>query len=258
MQGEVPTENPEEPSAQGGQTIASAPAVAYGQLESGGPAGFRTPDCNGTPVIGGFSDYGYWSWWTAPVVAGDVVTVDWQAQPGQDSSGNPRYWYRVQAFPAGTNDFTVADTNQVLDDIFADRATIGQFSFRASVSGSMPFVFLSDSCAAPGPYAFTASVSHGLLVSLQRFTRVHRTSKVSVAVDTPDGAAVPSGVNVQVQLYSNHRWSSVGSAPVSNGWAVVQLHLPRSVAGEVVSLRAYGTGSGYRGAVSRSTRARVH
>ena len=122
--------------AEGGSSIASAPAVRFGQLETGDTA-------NGLPT-----DSQVLSLWKLNVKAGDTVTIDWKAARGTN----------VEVFPQGTSDYTLAKATPL------HRSGIGstgksQFKFVASKAGVMPLAF--ECLTVYGaPYSFTARVRH--------------------------------------------------------------------------------------------------
>lgn len=79
--------------AEGGTSIAAAPAVTYGQQEFGNLSSQVEEYCKH-----------YRSWWTLPVTAGDLVQIDWEAQGAEVD---------LNLFEAGTTDFNFPQTSTV-------------------------------------------------------------------------------------------------------------------------------------------------
>ena len=142
--------------AAGGNSIAAAPTVAYGQQEFGNTLTDNNVhvDCHG------------WSYWLLPVTAGDHLTIDFEGQGAQSEA----------LYPVGTNDFNVTDTSPVQE------ATLGenghqQALYTVKQTGVMPLVFyvsVERGCGeANGPYDFTVSAEHALVLSLSA-ARVNR------------------------------------------------------------------------------------
>ena len=234
--------------ADGGATIAAAPAVVYGQQQFGNST-------NGGADASGFSCE-HDSWWSLPTIAGDHVTVDWEG--GRSVS-------RVALFPVGATDY-----NARISGLSGNQLTLvspngtgrGELTFTAPKTGSMPLAFQVGTCVGdggePGPYDFVASVKHAdrLFVAVGA---LRRGAVVNVQVRDPDGRPITSPalrVSLQVQRPGSH-WRSVGHASAAGGLAKIPVSLPRSYKGLTVSLRAHASGGGYLTATSQSRRVRV-
>src|ERR1700722_7676607 len=84
-------------AAASGNSIASAPVVAYGQQAFGNTETDGGNNPGSLSLEGVCSTAGNNGWWNLPVVAGDGVTVDWEA---------PAESYAM-VFPVGTTDYNV-------------------------------------------------------------------------------------------------------------------------------------------------------
>ena len=234
--------------ADGGATIASAPAVVYSQQQFGNST-------NGGPDALGFSCITD-SWWSLPAIAGDHVTVDWEG--GRSVS-------RVALFAVGATDYNARisglNGNQ-LALVSPNGTGRGELTFTAPRSGSMPLAFQVSTCVgeggAPGPYDFVATVRHAVRLFVP-VGALRRGAAVTVQVRDPDGRpiTIPAlRVSLQVQRPGGH-WRTVGQASPAAGLAKIPVALPRSYKGLKVSLRARAGGGGYLTATSQSRRVQV-
>jgi hypothetical protein len=232
-------------SAEGGASIATAPVVQYGQQEFGSLV-------HGPEESSGHCISVYGSWWVLPVIAGDAVTIDWEGQYREDF---------IDLFAIGTTDFNLTPGAAVVS-LQLGANSKGEATYRVPRTGNLPveFVGYNDfSCdIVPGPYAFTAYVKHTVRLALARRATLPSVGKLPVAVHNPDGGPVNDpGLQVSVQLRSRHGWATVGSAPVINSVAAVQLAVPAHFRRQHVSVRAIAQGSAYRVATSAAIRVRV-
>src|SRR4029077_343903 len=123
--------------AEGTNSIASAPRISFGHLQTGNTA-------TGFEVAGQL-----WSFWKGPVRAGDTVTIDWEAKRGTN----------IKVFSTETTDFNFTKAEPV------HKGGIGptgrnEFRFVAANSGLMPLAFEAISTEYGGPYAYTVRVKH--------------------------------------------------------------------------------------------------
>ena len=232
--------------ATGGSNISSAPAVVYGQQEFG-----NTASDGGNNPTGGHPCHQPHTngWWTLAVATGDEVTIDWEA---------PQTQY-LEVLPPGTTDFTAPQAKEFASSAISNNGH-AQLRFTATTGGIMPLVIGVDACASfgdPGPYSFTAYVTHALRLFLPRLSRLH-SGAVQVGVHTPDGIPITdSNLSVEVQGRWHGRWYRLGNASPSSGLATVALRVPRSWRGHRLTLRAVAQGNAYQTASSNSERVRV-
>lgn len=227
--------------ADGGNSIASATPVTFGQQEFGNTA-------NGSRAYSDGCGTTYRSWWSLSVMAGDRVVIDWEAQ-------QPDYT-QLSLYPIGTSDYNLDHTSS---KAFQRSGSNGknELVYTVASTGTMPLA-LRACGRAGGPYAFTAFVSHGLLLSFPHVSRVRRNSTLRIGVHNPDGAPLGDpGLVVGIEIKSKNKWKLVGGSRVRNGVAAPQIRLSRKLRGKRVRLRAIGGGPGYTPAVSRSAVVRV-
>lgn len=190
--------------AAGGASIASAPVVTYGQQEFG-----NTTTDGGFAFIAG--DGGS-SWWNLPVVTGDRITIDLTGQTEGDG-------FTASAYAVGTNDYNFDQRRPFAASM---QNNTFKFGFTAPGSGMMPLnVYTPDSV---GPYSFTASVQHSVvlyLVSGGTSSRLHETH-FSLSVRNPDGVTITSpALRMHVQLRSPRAgWRTVRSGNVKTTFSV--------------------------------------
>jgi hypothetical protein len=233
--------------ADGGQSIASATSVAYSSQEFGNTA-------NGGQSPNECSDTAYRSWWSLSVIAGDDITINWEADSAsEDDIG-------LHVFPVGTTDYNFLNENAVEVQALNENLK-NQLQFTATRTGVMPMEFNTGTgCGNPatGPYDFAAYVSHEMILGLPGISQISRHGVVAVGVHDPDGVALSSPtLRVSLQLLSHGRWQTLGAGDVINGVAKVPIQLSTRLDGEHIRLRALATGASYRTAVSRSVTALV-
>jgi hypothetical protein len=236
-------------AAGGGASIAAAPAVAYGQPEFGNTATDGGTNPGSLSLEQQCSQTGDNGWWNLPVVAGDAVTVDWEA---------PAESYAM-VFPVGTTDFNLVGSQAVTHEMVSGNGKAALW-FRATVSGTMPLVIGAGGCSTTitGPYSFTASVKHEvrLFIPRRRVLPLHGT--VAVHVSTPEGQPISdSGLQVLVQIQSHGHWQTIGSTSAAGGVAKVPCTVPAGLRGSHTLLRAIVRGNAYEPASSASVRVRV-
>jgi hypothetical protein len=237
-------------TAGGGASIASAPAVIYGQPEFGNTATDGGTNPGSLEVNGQCSEVGTNGWWNLSVAAGDEVNIDWEAPAGS----------YAMVFPVGTTDFNVVGTYAVAKSNVSSNGK-AEMGFRAPVSGTMPLVIGADGeCFTdyPGPYSFTASVKHEVRLSIPHRRVLPLRGTVAVRVSTPEGQPISnSGLQVLVQIQSHGRWRGIGSATAAGGVANVPCMVPAGLGGSHASLRALARGNEYEPASSAAIHVRV-
>jgi hypothetical protein len=227
--------------AEGGASIAAAPAVVYGQQEFGSLS--QGPNENGCVPL-------YRSWWTLPVMTGDEVTVDWETQ---DSN------VYLHLYPPGTTDFTFPQTNPVAESFLNDNLK-AELTYLAPQTGSLPLEFFanSDCGVVPGPYAFTAYVIHSVRLFIAHRGRLPLSGTMAVGVHTPVGEPISDpNLQVMLEIKSRGHWYTAGTATPVNGLANIAFRLSAKLRHQHVSLRAVAHGSAYRAASSSAMRVRV-
>jgi hypothetical protein len=222
--------------ADGGQSIATATPVVYGQLEYGNTA-------NGGVTTDGAD--GYESYWALNVTNGDDVTINWQA-PLDISQNGPL----LSAFEVGTNDANLEDASPVESDSLGAN---GQdvMTFTADETGVMPLDFESNECcdeSAPGPYQFTATVTHAVVLTLPTLSTLAAKGTIDVGVANPDGVALSDpSLSVELQVHAGSQaWSTIGTASASGGSARIAYTVPASLAGKTLQLQALAQGADYQ------------
>ena len=234
--------------ADGGTSIASAPAIVFGQQEFGNTADGIASNYTGDVGEGlYYCTSGLDSFWSLQVTAGDRLTINWEGQA--DTA--------LTLLPVGTNDYTLGGARtQAAQQL--ESAGMSQLVFAAPRTGLMPLIVCGIN-GLFGPYAFTVHVKHTVRLSLPRLGRLPRHGTLDVAVHDPDGGAITApGLSVEVQINSGSGWHTVGSAVASSTVAIVTLHVARVLSGHAVELRARAFGSSYLPATTASVRVRVN
>lgn len=219
-------------AAEGAPSIASAPVISYGQQAFGNTAnGSHFSRSLTSPYLQGWN-----SFWSLPVVAGDQITVDWEAPP--------RSGTHLQLYAPGTSDFTVGHARPLAEDFEGEQGR-NELRYTAATSGAIP---LDVRTQAPNgsTYAFTAYVRHALTLSTPRMDALPHAKTVKIGVHSPEGGTIsdPSLI-VKLEARAGGAWQTVGRAKVINSVAKVQERLPRSLWHGNVSLRATASGSSY-------------
>jgi hypothetical protein len=230
--------------AEGGTSIASAPVVQYGQQAFGNLS--QGPEDESSHCI-----TVYRSWWTMPVMAGDLITVDWEAQDRTD---------RLELFPSGTTDFTFPQTNSATTSSLNDNAK-AELTYTAPRTSSLPLEFHRDGYPcnmAPGPYSFTAYVVHSVRLFIAHRGRLSLSGTMTVGVHTPVGEPITDpNLQIALEIKSRGHWYTVGNATAVNGIATVPFRLSARLRRQHISVRAIAYGSAYRSASSAAIRVRV-
>ena len=228
--------------AAGGASIATAPAVAYGQQQFA------------TGVQGGQFCGTYVSWWAMPVTAGDRLTVDYQLQV----AGGEDYFTGVFVYQAGTTDFN-ATTSHIVQEGGPDAfdGLTGELKLTAAQSGSMPLEFYStQGCGAvPGTGVFTVNVQHSLTASLSspHQDRAHHKTYFWVRAYDGNGHGAPLGLNVGVQGRDSHGhwiWWNWKAWKAYNFW----IGWPRNMRGKWWTVRTVVSGRNWQTVYSRPIR----
>jgi hypothetical protein len=213
--------------ADGGNSIASAPIVTYGQPQLGNTA---TGQHLESSCFYEFED-GWRSYWKVNVLAGDELTIDWESV-AEDTE--------IELEPVGTTDFTLFQTSDAADQDLASNGK-AQLKYRAPVSGLMPLYFLNcgHSTSDAGPYSFTATAQHALLTALAPISNVYKNSTIAGSASLADGTPAPDGLIFHLVA----KWHSGGdllrvatSAATAGGGLVFQLALPGETVGKTVRL----------------------
>jgi hypothetical protein len=229
--------------ADGGPSIAAAPAIVFGQQEFGNTAtGGVVPD-----GCGGDFYTSYRSYWLLSASAGDQLTIDWEAQANNTE---------LDVFPVGTTDFNVDNAN-TLEYQRLNPSGRNELVFSVSSSGVLPTSFrgCGDVGNAPGPYDFTAYVRHVVRLALPPVSKLRRSGTLRVAAHTAEGGVITDpNLLVDVQLRSGGRWRTIGSAAVVNSIAAVPVRIAARFAGKRVTLRALAHGGAYLSTATRSRR----
>jgi hypothetical protein len=214
--------------ASGGPDIASAPTVAYGQLEFGNTATDdattydQTYDCD--------------SWWLVPAIAGDQVTVDWAASLGPD--GNYSTAIVTSLYAPGTTDFNFANVEPVVRAYVNEANGRQELKYTAARDGTLPLQFQaaeSNCTGSYGPYNFTAYIKHELIVTLSaKATPKHHSTTFRVAAHNPDGVVIAqTALRAAFQLRVKGQWQTIKTkrAPLrfTKTWKPAQRHKFQSV-----------------------------
>lgn len=225
--------------AEGGMGIATAPTVAFGQQEFGNLA---TPDAHCV----------YASWWQLPVVTGDTIQIDWEVH----NEG-----IHLHVWAPGTTEFNF-ETRESLK-LVPNANLKTESTFPATQTGDMPirFAIAEQHCPSvnvPGPYSFTAYVTHGLSLALPHIAALQNEGTLAVAVHDPSGGPInDSAVHIQLQIKGRGGWQTIGLASVANSVATVRFKMPARQRHRHVTLRALARGTGYAPASTAHLKVRV-
>jgi hypothetical protein len=226
-------------NAEGGAGIATAPTVVFGQQE------FGTLATSNAMCV-------YASWWLLPVVTGDMIQIDWEVH----NEG-----IHLHVWAPGTTEFNV-ETRESLN-LVPNPNLKTESTFQATQTGDMPirFAVAEEHCPSvnvPGPYSFTAYVTHALNVALPRIGALRRRGALTVGVHNPEGGPIAgSGVHVTVQIKGPGSWQTIGTAIVAGSAAVVHFTIPRYERHRLVTLRALADGPEYASASSSRLKVRT-
>lgn len=224
--------------AEGGTSIAAAPAVAYGQQEFGTIVSHDAGGCR--------------AWWLLPMTTGDHLSIDWE------TSTDP--YVKLFLYAPGTTDFNYLQTNGVGYQTLNSNSK-AEFTFTAPTTGTFPLWLTDVGCrgnVAPGAYSLTAYVTHVLNVFLPHIGNLHSKGTVTVAVHDPAGGPIESPmVKVELQIKGRGGWHAIGAAPVSQSAAAIRYSVPRSLRHQRVAVRALAAGIGYLAVTSMHIKART-
>jgi len=193
-------------------------------------------------------------YWRLNGTAGDQVTINWE-----HGGGSTSYVYRMSVWPAGTDDFSLNNADEIFSFYVGDNDK-AQSVFTLPQSGTFPIEFAAGCYTCGGPYDFSTTVEHAVklfIASPARKARISRNSTVAVSVRDPDGAPL-SGLPVKLTGTWRSKGHRLGTATASHGAATFALRLPRSARKRWVKLRASSSaGGGYLGAKSTTVKVRV-
>ena len=227
--------------ATGGATIAAAPAVTFGQQEFGNTA---TDSSSSQSICHAAAEMD--SWWLVPAIAGDQLTIDFAGSGVEYAT----------VYPVGTTDYNVTDTSDVAQaEIGSNGAQ--QLVVKTDRDGTFPLDFSTTNCdfggsATPGPYNFTAYVSHEIVLALTAVAhpRSHSTA-FKAAVHNPDGLPLTNPVlRASFRQIAGHKTTSL--ATVAAPFAFVR-KWPKRLRGAKQTIRVTVTGPGYRPASKAMT-----
>ncbi len=240
--------------ADGGSSIASAPAVPAGAQQFGslGPSSYTYEHRDLNECYAAFR-----SWWALSIVAGDSVQIDWEAQNGAVG---------LNIWAPGTTDFNFPQTNPITHEGLSTATNKAELTYGFDASGIYPLEFFDvfqigcgGKPAPVGPYSFTVLVTHALSLALPFVHTLLPKGKLVVGVHDPAGGPIDNpGVIVELQIKGRGRWITIGKAPVSSSAAAIAYTVPRSLRhNRHVTLRALAAGPGYRAAGSAHIKVRT-
>jgi hypothetical protein len=230
-----------------GTSIASAPAVVFGQQEFGNTLNghqWNNENCN----TGHRTDFE--SFWALNAVAGDKFVVTWEAVP-QTS---------IEVYPIGTTDFNFTKARAFLTEPISSNGK-GEFTFsETTTSGVLPFVAHNAICEppyGPGPYNFTVIVTHALGVSLPSTKILRSKGTLTVTAHNLEGKAiVDPAVQIELQIKGSGSWQTIGVGTAAN--PAIAYKIPARLRhNRHVTLRALAHGTGYTPASSAHLKART-
>lgn len=227
------------PSAQaeGGAAISGAPLVAYGQQEFGFVHFVKYEDCR--------------QWWLLPTVAGDHLQIDWEVQ-------DP--YIELRLYGVGTTDFNFLQ-KKALTSGGVNANMKAEFIYVSEETGDLPVLFTDPGCygnAEPGPYNFTAQVTHSVVVASPNIAVLRAKGVIAVPVHDPAGGEINNpAVICALEIKGHGQWTTIGTAPVASSLATIHFRVPARLRHQRVTLRAVATGAGYFTASSNNRRART-
>jgi hypothetical protein len=220
-----------------GVAISAAPALADSSTIAGAPA--ITP---GVQYFGNLAtdtqdpnDCSTNAYWLLPEIAGDEIAINWESQV--DSTA-------LNIYPSGTTDFTVGNTDTLQRQELNGNLR-NQLDFQATSDGTLPVDFNACDEDTEGPFDFTVSITHDMVVSVGTLPAA-LSGTATVGLDSPDGSPLGAPLTGFIQVSANGvPWTTIGQAAAANGAAVVPYVIPATLAGKTVKLRAVGNGPGY-------------
>jgi hypothetical protein len=226
--------------AAGGSTIANAPVVVSGQQNFGNTTAMPTQ---------GSSSYRY-EYWRLQLISGDAVTINFGV-------GTPTTHLEVYLYQPDVTDFNVLNSGP--DKGASPQSNgKGQLLYDAQRSGTYPLMFRTCCSSGHGPFDFVAYIKHAVKLFIPGRSSIARNGSVAVQVRNPDGQPVTDkGLKVTLRGVWGKKARTLGSATPTNGLVRFKLHLPASLRGQTIKLRAIGSGPNYLGALSVFRAARV-
>jgi hypothetical protein len=223
--------------AEGGAAISGAPGVAYGQQDFGYLHFVKVDDCR--------------QWWVLPTVAGDHLQIDWEVQ-------DP--YIELRLYALGTSDFNFLQTSARANGGVNSNLK-AEFTYVSEETGGLPMLFTDPGCygnAEPGPYNFTAYVTHSLVVGSPNASVLHAKGVLAVPVHDPAGGEINDpAVTCALEIKSHGQWTTIGTAPVASSLATIRFAVPARLRHEHVNVRAVAKGAGYFTASSSARKARA-
>jgi hypothetical protein len=160
----------------------------------------------------------------------------------------------LDVYPAGTTDFSINNVNPAFQFSIGDNHR-AESIVTAGSTGAYPMVFSdSYSCGrAGGPFNFTATIKHSVVLSLGSVKKLAgRAGPVKVGVRTPDEQPITDSA-LQIRLigsWTGHKAVKLANGSPSNGSVTLNVKLPKSAYGKNVSVRAQASGGDYLNAQS--------
>jgi hypothetical protein len=206
--------------ADGGNSIASATPVVFGTQQFGNTAtgAFQPGSCGW-----GGSEDAYRSFWSLGVMAGDLVTVDWESSEGDNE---------IRLLPMGTTDFTLFQVTPVAEQSLAGNGK-NELQYTSPESGALTMYFRVCS-GTPGPYDFLASDQHAVVVGLNRRLHIRRVAKIGGTASLADGTPVPDGLPFTLTAKWGHRSAKFTTTSLA-GSLVFNIALPPNAQGKLAT-----------------------
>jgi hypothetical protein len=224
-------------AGEGSTTIAGAPTIVFGQQEFGTTVGGPHLE----------KPTGLASFWSLPVIAGDQLTIDWEATLGSSTG--------IHLYPVGgVNDYTDQEARTVAGQGQSDNGR-NQLEYTAPTTGNMILAMVTNHSSGAS-YNFIADVKHALTLALPRSGRIGHRPTIKVGVHNPEGGVIDNpALHVVLQARVDGRARAIGSSPVRHSVAKIHARLPRLFWGKTAALRAVASGPDY--ATTRSIVRRV-
>jgi hypothetical protein len=223
--------------AEGGSSIASAPTIVPGQQEFGKLASHDMGGCG--------------TWWLLPATSGDAIQLDWEVGDR---------WVVLSLYAPGTNDFNFPQTRPLANGQVNGNGK-AELTYTAQQTGNIPLFLRDPGCygsGVPGPYSFTAYITHALNLALPNIRALRKTGTLTVAVHNPEGGPINDpAVHVELQITGRGGWQRIGVATVANSAATIAFKVPARLRRQHVTLRALAHGTGYAPASSRHLKVRT-
>lgn len=229
--------------AAGGTSIATAPKIVIGALESQNTATDATAKIAELP--GGCDGWRDEEFWRLGLISGDSVVFQGRETPRQSA-------WSFAVFPPGTTDENVTNAQPVVDG-YAQEPSV---PFKVKTTGNYIVAFGPDGCDGggfDGRYDFSFSVTHKALLYLPPLKSVGLSSKLTGFVRTPDQMPI----NDQgLKFTLSGVWKDASYVPANshllatayalNGEVTFRFHLPSTLRGTTISLHVSGEASNYQ------------